>query len=78
MIVSYVVHGSPWFPTFVDQSEEIYPRHWWQVKQFRKVLKTSDIHFVMAKIKLELDKTKSELQARSKTSQLWIKVIISR
>ena len=59
MIVLDVLHESAQFAALVDQSKEIYLS-----------LVKSDIHFVMGKIKLELDKRKSELQARSKDQSI--------
>ena len=68
MIVSDVVHESPQFATLVDQSEEIYS----SLMSGETTLGSIETSDILGKIKLELDKRKSELQARSKTSQLWL------
>ena len=54
MIVSNVVHDIPWFSTLVDQSEKIYSSLVAD-KTTLDSIETSDIHFGMTKIKLELD-----------------------
>ena len=68
MIVSDVVHESPQFATLLDQSEEIYS----SLMAGETTLESIETSDILGKIKLELDKRKSELQARSKTSQLWL------
>ena len=54
MIVSNAVHGSPWFATYVDHSEEMY-LSLVAGETISESIETSDIHFViMGKIKLNL------------------------
>ncbi len=68
MIISDVLDESPELATLVDQSEEMYSSLLAGEMTLDSIL-TSD---AIATIKLELDKRKTELLARSKTSQLWL------
>ena len=68
MIITDVVQSSPQFATLVDQSEEIYS----SLVAGEKTLEGVETSDIIDKIKEELDKRKSELQATSKTSQLWL------
>ena len=68
MIVSDIVDDSPEFATMVEQSEEMYSSLLAGETTSESIL-TSD---TMATIKLELDKKKTEVRGRSKTSQLWL------
>ena len=68
MIVSDIVDDSPEFATMVEQSEEMYSSLLAGEMTSESIL-TSD---TMATVKLELDKKKTELRGRSKTSQLWL------
>ena len=68
MIVSDMIDENPEFAALVDQSEEMYSSLLAGDMTLDSIL-TSD---VMAKIRLELDNKKTELQAMSKTSQLWL------
>lgn len=68
MIVSDIADDSPEFASLVEQSEEMYSTLLTGETTFESVV-TSD---TMATINLELAKRKTELYARSKTSQLWL------
>ena len=68
MTVSDMVDDSPEFATLVEQSEEMYSLLLAGETTLESIL-TSD---TMATIKLELDKRKTELHARSKMSLLWL------
>ena len=68
MIVSDMGGDSPEFASLVDQCEEMYSSLLAGQTSLESVV-TSD---TMVKINLGLDKHKTELHARSKTSQLWL------
>ena len=63
----------PGLQHYKNQSEDFYSSLVAGEKIWESI-ETFDIHFVMTKVKLKLDKRKSELQARSKTNQLWLNV----
>ena len=68
MIVSSIVDENPKFASLVDQSEDMYTKLVEGDTTLESVLASE----TMTAITLEIDKKKNELQARSKTSQLWL------
>jgi 5'-3' exonuclease len=68
MMVSDMMDDDPEFSALVDQSEELYTSLLASEATLESVT-TSD---TMTKLKEKMDKKKTELQERSKTSQLWL------
>lgn len=68
MIVSDIAGDNPQFASLVDQSEEMYCSLLAGQTSLESVV-TSD---TMVKINAELNKRKTEVHAKSKTSQLWL------